>query len=203
MRGDDGDVDAVWAGVGGPGRGGGADAREVRGDGVEAVVGGDAGGGAVGAAVGGGWRVVEGRWLSWRGRGEALLLGVVVVLLGVVVVVLLGVAMLGVVLLGVVVRVLRVLRRMRLALGMMCGVDVGERVRGHLALLVAWLRGWTGGQQEERVKDRSERSTRSVWRWARVVVRWRRDGRMARDGSGPDKLSFARRREGLVFGGRG
>lgn len=144
MRGDDGDVDAVWAGVGGPGRGGGAGAREVRGDGVEAVVGGDAGGGAVGAAVGGGWRVVEGRWLSWRGRGEALLLGVVVVLLGVVV--LLVVTMLGVVLVGVVVRVLR---RMRLALGMICGVDVGERVRGHLALLVAWLDRRTAGGESQ------------------------------------------------------
>lgn len=137
VRGDDGDVDAVGAGVGGPGRGGSA-AREVRGDGVEAVVGGDAGGGAVGAAVGGGWGVVGGRWLSRGGRGEALLWGVVVVVVGRL---LLGVVvLLGVVLL---VRVLR--RRMRLALGMMCGVNIGERVRGHLALLVAWLGRRTAG----------------------------------------------------------
>lgn len=137
VRGDDRDVDAVRAWVGGPGRGGGG-AREVRGDGVQAVERGDAGRGAVGAAVGGGWRVVGGR-LSRGRRGEALLLGVVVVVVMVV--------MLGGLLLGVVMRVL--LRRMRLALGMICGVDVGERVRGHLALLLS--RGWIGGRQEEGV----------------------------------------------------
>lgn len=172
MRGDDGDVDAVGAGVGGPGRGGGGDAREVRGDGVEAVVGGDAGGGAVGAAVGGGWREVEGRWLSGRGRGEALLGGGVVVvrwvvtMLGVVLLggvllggVLLGVVLLGVVLLGVAVRVLR---RMRLALGMICGVDVGERVRGHLALLVAWLARRTAGGESQVQTREARREKREV-----------------------------------------
>lgn len=79
----------------------------------------------MGAAVGGG------RWLSRGGRGVAVVV-VVVVVLG---------------------RVLR--RRMRSALGMMSGVNIGERVRGHLALLVAWLgrRKAGGGRMEATRRD--------------------------------------------------